>query len=95
MNTARISSSVQTITEHQAALSWLLEYGGELTGRSDAASVKVMLSFAGGIAGARGAERVLSACATLSLPELVSAAIRNCENTIALCTDAIREEVAQ
>lgn len=95
MNTARITSAALTIDENTRALSWLREYGHQLTGRSDAASVSVRVVFAGSCPGAKDAEKVLTAFATLDLPATVQTAIRNCENTIVMCRDAIREEVGE
>ena len=95
MNTVRIIQAAQDIERHQKALSWLREYGSELTGRNrDEGSVTVTLAFASGCPGAKEAQEVLSAYARLSLPDLVQTAIKSCENTIEMCANAIREEGA-
>jgi hypothetical protein len=92
MDTARIIKAAQDIERSQRALHWLKQNGSVLTGRGQDAAVSVSINFGSALPGSREAEEVLSAYATLSLPDLVEASIRSCENTIAMCTDAIRSE---
>lgn len=94
MNTARIARAIADIDTNTEALKWLQEYGPSLTGRDrDEASVNVRIAFAAACPGAKQAAEVLSSFATLSLPDLVQTAIKNCENTIEMARSAIREEV--
>lgn len=93
MDTARIIKAAQDIERCQRALAWLRGNGSALDGRNkESASVSVHINFASALPGAKEASEVLSAYATLSLPDLVEAAIRSCENTIDMCSDAIRAE---
>lgn len=93
MDTARIIKAAQDIERCQRALTWLRDNGSVLTGRrKDDASVSVHINFASALPGAKEASEVLSAYATLSLPDLVETAIKSCENTIDMCSDAIRAE---
>lgn len=94
MRIDRIQTCANRIAENEAALKWLEEYGVQLTGRDkDAATVSIRLAYAGAFAGAKEAERVLTALARFELPRIVESAIRNCRNTIAMDREAIREEL--
>lgn len=93
MDTARIERATKLIREHETALGWLNEYGVMLTGKSEAdeAQIEIELRFAGSCPGAYEATRILEAYARVNLPEIVAAAIRSCNNTIAMERDAIRQ----
>ena len=94
MNTSRIIQAANDIAEHETALKWLREFGPKLTGK-DGASVNITLNFAGSCVGAKEAARMLEAYAALDLPNLVSTAIRSCENTIELCRSVIADEATR
>lgn len=94
MNTARIKSAADEIERNKRALSWLRDYGHNLTGHDDAATVVVKPAFAASCLGASDAGEILSVFARLRLPEIVQDAIKNCENTIEISANAIRDELA-
>jgi hypothetical protein len=91
MNTARIINAARQIEEHQEALKWLKEYGGDLS-KQGYATVKITLHYAGACAGAKEAQTVLEAYAALGLSELVMTSIRSCENTIEINREVITKE---
>jgi CYTH domain-containing protein len=93
MDTARIKRAAQQIEERQAALGWLLQYGGRLDGKDDAAKVEVRLSHASACPGAKEAEAVLSAYTRLQLSVAVKHATECCRNDITMAIDAIRHEI--
>lgn len=95
MNTGLIRSATADIDRCQRAQKWLLEYGTRLTGKKDDAegSVSIELFTAAAVQGYDYAKEMLESYAQLSFPTLVRAALDNCQNTIVVYRDQIREEL--
>lgn len=93
MNHDRIVLAAANIKSRRLALTWLEEYGLQLTGNGEAAVVHVSLYFARSCPGHEEAAQVIAAYATLNLPKAVRDAIECCRNEIAMATDAIRKEI--
>lgn len=95
MNTALIKVNAAEIERCKRAQKWLLDYGTQLTGKKDDKEGRVLINFyiAEGVDGYEDAKKMLESYAQLSFPTLVKAALDNCQNTIVMCRDQIREEL--
>ncbi len=92
MNAMRIIEAARSIDEREKALSWLTEYGVQLTGRGDV-DVTLRLGFAGSCTGATEAASIIAEYARLNIQAAVQNAIECCRNDINIHTDAIRTEI--
>lgn len=95
MNLDRIEAAVKSIRRNARALAWLTEYGVQYTGNRDGDQARFELNmyFAGSCPGASEACAMIEGYAAISLPDLVTTAIDNCRNTIAMERAAIAEEL--
>lgn len=93
MNTSRIRHAAEEIDRLQRALAWLSEHGVKIT-RDHEESVSYRPNFAGSCNGSKEASEVLCAMMTNQLHALIPKAIENCENTIQIHREAIRNEAS-
>lgn len=94
MDMKKIRRSLDQIEKMEAALSWLQQYGVQLTGRDDSqAYVTVHLNFAGSCPGRAEAAATMASYFELEIPNIVETSIRNCENTIEIHKAAINSEL--
>lgn len=97
MRSSRVIELARRIEENEMALSWLEQYGIQLTGHSEKgeAVFSISLTFAGSCYGAEEAKDSLCGYARASLPDIVQMAIRGCKNTIAIDKDEIKKELGE
>ncbi len=93
MNASRIRHAASEIERYQRALAWLSEHGVKITKDGDE-EVNYRPNLAGSCAGSMEASGVLSAMMTNQLPALIPNAIKNCENTIEIHREIIRNEAS-
>lgn len=96
MNAHRIKMAAERIDRNETALKWLEDYGVQISGHGkDSFRLTFHTNFAGSCVGASEAKEVIDAMARFEIGSIVQSAIRNCQNTIALDRDAIREEIGK
>lgn len=91
MNTSKIRHAAEEIDRYQLALSWLSEHGVKINRDSDE-QVTFRPNFAGSCSGSKEAAEVIGAMMTNRLSDLIKDAITNCENTIEIHRQTIRDE---
>lgn len=96
MNTARITQAAAEIERLTKARKWFQEYGLLLQHRDrDSFSISVRLAVASACPGAKEAEDQLTAAARVCIDVILAHAISDAENTIQICAEALREEIAK
>lgn len=94
MNISKMRKALYHIEEREAALSWLEDYGVQLTGNDEAqATVTINLVFAGSAPGALQAKELMASYARLELPQIVKSAIACCRNDIEIFRSQVLEEL--
>ncbi len=94
MNTARIRHAANEIDRLEKALSWLTEHGVKIS-KDGKEEMTYRPNFAGSCNGAKEAAEVLSAMASNRLPDLIQAALENCQNTIEIHRETLRNEATK
>lgn len=97
MNVKTIERAIGIINRCQRAQEWLHNYGEKLTGKTDyvEGSVKITI-FSGNLESDVGyieAVGMMEGYAKISFPKLVETCLENCQNTIVVYRDQIREEL--
>jgi hypothetical protein len=95
MNVNRARQALSTIENLTLALEWLNKYGDNLSPReieSHSFSLTIILNHGKACAGAKEAERQLSAVGRLHIKEIISSAINDAQNTLEMSRCALREE---
>lgn len=95
MDAGKILDAAREIERLTLALRWLEEYRVSGFEGVDAASIWVQLEFGRGANGAHEATQVLRSKAPAYLPDLVTASITDCRNTIEIHRATIAAEAAQ
>lgn len=94
MNTMRITHAAKEIERLQLAVKWLEEYGAKVTNHEadEHANVSIRMNFAGSCSGAKEVGEILSAMVGNRMRDLVDEALINCQNTIEIHRQVIRDE---
>jgi hypothetical protein len=93
MDFPRIKAAMNTIEASTRALSWLEEYGVQLTGRDHNALVRIDLYLAGSCDGSKEALSLMNSYGCLAVPSLVESAIASARNDIEMAEDTIKREM--
>lgn len=96
MNTSRITHAAKEIERLQEAIKWLEEFGPKVTDHeaSEHANVSIRMNFAGSCRGAKEAGEIVSEMVGNRMRDLLQDALENCQNTIEIHRQVIRDEAS-
>ncbi|MGB1266341.1 MAG: hypothetical protein ACPG6L_11520 [Nereida ignava] len=96
MNTSRITHAAKEIERLQMAVKWLEEFGPKVNNHeaSEHANVSIRMNFAGSCNGAKEVGEIISTMVGNRMRDLIDDALKNCENTIEIYRNVIRDEAS-
>lgn len=96
MNTSRITHAAKEIERLQEAVKWLEEFGPKTSNHaaSEHANVSIRMNFAGSCRGAKEVGEILGEMVGNRMRDLLDEALKNCQNTIEIHRQVIRDEAS-